>query len=114
MHREGPHQQKATRGYMTLDWRYSGCEVLNGVVRQYAQTVGFWKNPKWPVLSCRIVEMDSDGEYLFQRKRWRMCTNYALFEGPRTPSSDFPPLAQRQSRVLMPNDQPVRSGRLVE
>jgi len=66
------------------------------------------EHAKGAVCGSRIIEVYPQRDHPHERLGWSMRVNYPLLHGPRPPSRFFPSLAQRQSCILMPRNEPVR------
>ena len=87
---------------------------MNFFVREHSQQMRARQDAQWAVLARRIVQVDSQRHHLFERACRSVGIVHAVFHRPRSPPRDFPPLLQRQCRVLVPHDQPVRRRGLVK
>ena len=66
------------------------------------------EHAKGAVCGSRIIEVYPQRDHPHERLGWSMRVNYPLLHGPRPPSRFFASLAQRQSCILMPRNEPVR------
>src|SRR5690349_4978149 len=89
-------------------------ELLDFFVRKNSELMCSWKNSQGAIVLSGIVEMKTEGHDLVKRSRWSVGVSDAFFHRPRSPAGNLSSSPERQSGVLMPNNQPVCFRRFVE
>src|SRR6266481_4021092 len=87
---------------------------MNRVIREHTFCVCSRKYPQGSVVSSRVVEMHTQSQYLCKSFGWCVRIHDSFFDGPWSPPGCVCPPLERQGRVLMPDDQPVRVWRLIK
>ena len=76
--------------------------------------MGTQGNPKRPVFTVAVVQMNADSYHPFQHFRWRLDMNNAFFDRPGSESGRFDPFGNGNRKILMPRHRPVRRSWLIE
>src|SRR5271165_4770968 len=72
------------------------------------------EDAKRSIFSDGVVKVQPERQDLLKRASRGMRVVYAVFDRPRSRSGDIAALAQRQSCVLVPHDEPVGDWRFIE
>src|SRR5450631_1360372 len=84
---------------------------MNSIIRQYAQLMCSRQHTQRPVSRRRIIQMNTQRQNSLQSRRGSVGVENASLYRPWSPSRRLPFLSDWKSRVLMPNDKPIRFGR---
>ena len=82
--------------------------------RQQAKRVRPGKHAQRPVVWARIIQVQAQSHYLRQGGGGREGVGDASLDRPRTPFGHLTAFTKRKRCVLVPGDEPVPGGRLVE
>jgi hypothetical protein len=111
--KQGPHQNGVATKNGTRNCAFLRA-ILNLGVRKNSISMGAWNYSKGTVLFSTIVQMNSDGEHLFENPKGRPNMNYTGFARPWAPALNIELFANGNHAVLMPGYLPVRFWVFVE
>lgn len=111
---ERSHEHESATLYRAFDRLEQGRKMEDFVVTENAAIVSAGKDAQRSVVGGGVVQVNSNRENLFEHTRRGMRVVNTIFNRPRSPSGSVESFPERKRRVLMPNHQPVRVGRLIE
>jgi len=111
---ERAHGDDAALGSEAIHRRDFCAEIVELFVGEDAKRVSAGQNAKGAVVRAGVVKMKAKREHCLQSTSRGVGIVHTILDGPGSPAGRVVALAQWESGVLVPNDQPIGVRRFIE